>query len=108
MLGNEEIDDNWDCFRAITREIVEMGDRNPDLVNINAKNPDISAFINKGGVLLQAHGLADLVVSPLRASQYYEDVVRVTTPKLNGKSLSDSYRHFEIPGMSHSRGGEFI
>lgn len=52
MLGYEEIDDNFDCFRNVTLATVKLGD-NAQLAGINGKNPDISAFITGGGVLLQ-------------------------------------------------------
>jgi feruloyl esterase len=68
-----------------------------------AKDPDISAFVNAGGKLLLWHGLLDPGPSPLATIEYFERVKQVTSPKV--KSLDDSARMFMAPGVYHCRGG---
>lgn len=69
---------------------------------IDATNPDLSAFRNRGGKLLQYHGLADPVVSPLDTLHYRAAVQRQLGS--NGRVLAGWYRLFLIPGMGHCGG----
>ena len=41
-----------------------------------ATNPDLSAFINRGGKLILYHGWSDPALSPLETVKYYKNVVR--------------------------------
>lgn len=68
-----------------------------------ARDPDISAFVNAGGKLLLWHGMYDPGPSPLGTLEYFNEVKRVTGPKV--KSLDDSARMFMAPGVYHCRGG---
>ncbi len=77
---------------------------------INAMNPDLSAFKQSGGKLLQYHGWADPVVAPDDSIDYYERVVsQQQRQTLRGDALAETqkfYRLFMVPGMGHCRGGE--
>jgi feruloyl esterase len=68
-----------------------------------AKNPDISAFVNAGGKLLLWHGMLDPGPSPLATLEYFDQVKKVTGPKV--KSLESGARLFVAPGVYHCRGG---
>lgn len=68
-----------------------------------AKDPDISPFINNGGKLLMWHGLDDPGPSALATIEYYEQMKAVTAPKV--KALDASARFFALPGVYHCRGG---
>jgi feruloyl esterase len=68
-----------------------------------AKNPDISAFVNAGGKLLLWHGMLDPGPSALATVEYFNRVQKVTGPKV--KSLNESARMFLLPGVYHCRGG---
>jgi feruloyl esterase len=68
-----------------------------------AKNPDISAFVNAGGKLLLWHGMLDPGPSALATVEYFEQVQKVTGPKV--KSLASATRLFLAPGVYHCRGG---
>jgi feruloyl esterase len=68
-----------------------------------AKDPDISAFVNAGGRLLLWHGMLDPGPSALATIEYFNQVKQVTGPKV--KALDASARLFIAPGVYHCRGG---
>ena len=65
----------------------------------NATNPDLSAFRDNGGKLIQYHGWSDPDITPLNSINYYESVVNSTT------GAAEFYRLFLVPGMQHCGGG---
>ena len=69
---------------------------------IDATDPDLRRFHKRGGKLLQYHGLADPVVSPLDSIHYYKGVKAIA----GERTIDDWYRLFLLPGMSHCAGGE--
>jgi len=70
---------------------------------IDALDPDLKAFIARGGKLIQYHGWSDPQVSPRTSVEYYNRVLE----KLGGAAkVNDSYRLFMVPGMAHCGGGE--
>jgi feruloyl esterase len=70
---------------------------------INALDPDLKAFVTRGGKLLQYHGWSDPQISPAISTQYYARVAQA----LGGAArLHDSYRLFMAPGMGHCSGGD--
>ena len=59
---------------------------------------DLSAFANKGGKILMAHGSHDALVSPRATQQYWQ---RIRTAM--GSAKVDSFaRYYEIPGYGHA------
>ncbi len=59
---------------------------------------DLSAFANKGGKILMAHGAHDALVSPRATQQYWQ---RIRTGM--GATKVDSFaRYYEIPGYGHA------
>ncbi len=69
---------------------------------LNALDPDLQAFFDTGGKLIQYHGWIDPQISPANATQYYQRV----SDLLGGReAIHDSYRLFMVPGMAHCRGG---
>jgi feruloyl esterase len=70
---------------------------------MDALDPDIKAFLARGGKIIQYHGWADPQISPRSSVEYYNSVLE----KLGGAAkVNDSYRLFMIPGMAHCGGGE--
>jgi feruloyl esterase len=70
---------------------------------INALDPDIKAFIERGGKLIQYHGWSDPQISPGDSVQYHQRVLEA----LGGvSSVAGSYRLFMAPGMAHCGGGD--
>lgn len=75
--------------------------------DINAMDPDLSAFRAAGGKLIQFHGLADPVVPPRESIDYYERV-QARAPKSASPGpdeTADFYRLFLAPGLQHCQGG---
>jgi feruloyl esterase len=68
-----------------------------------AADPDISAFIERGGKLLLWHGWDDAGPSPFVTIDYFERMRQVTAPKVD--SFDESVRFFLAPGVYHCKGG---
>lgn len=71
--------------------------------NINAKQADLSAFVVRGGKMIQYHGWSDPQISPASSVEYYEAALKAAKP---GTTLQDTYRLFMVPGMNHCGGGD--
>jgi feruloyl esterase len=72
------------------------------LAEVNASNPDLSAFKARGGKILMYSGWADPVGPPMDAVNYYQRVQEV----MGGRHKTESFfRLFMVPGMAHCRGG---
>lgn len=69
---------------------------------LSATDPDLSAFVARGGKLFLWHGWNDTLITPRNTIHYYEDVV--TT--MGAERVKDSVRLFMLPGVLHCSGGE--
>jgi len=65
---------------------------------LNAESLDLSEFERHGGKLLQWHGWADSLITPLGSIDYYE---RVTAAQQVPAKTQDFYRLFLAPGVDH-------
>jgi hypothetical protein len=79
--------------------------RDPDRMGdirrlLNATDPNLSAFRDRGGKLLMYFGWADAALTPFMAIDYYEKALAT-----NGLDTRDFFRLFMVPGMFHCRGG---
>jgi len=79
----------------------EAADADEKLGFIQAINPDLSAFRDRGGKLLMYHGWADQLISAENSINYRASV----EAKLGGNQ-DNWFRLYMVPGMQHCRGGE--
>jgi hypothetical protein len=64
---------------------------------------DISAFAARGGKLLLAHGLSDVLVSARATEQYYQRLqAQMGADRVNGFA-----RYYEVPGYGHAASSDF-
>jgi feruloyl esterase len=95
-------DPKWDIQQFdVDRDLARAEEADRD--TLNALDPNLKPFIDRGGKLIQFHGWADPQISPANSTQYYTRVAEALggAPKING-----SYRLFMAPGMGHCGGGE--
>ncbi|MDA0204991.1 MAG: tannase/feruloyl esterase family alpha/beta hydrolase [Acidobacteria bacterium] len=67
---------------------------------LDATNPDLSGFRDRGGKLLMYFGWADTALNPMMGINYYEDTVKTMGPQTD-----DFFRLYMVPGMFHCGGG---
>jgi feruloyl esterase len=94
-------DPNWDIkTRPINFDSdVALADAEENLV-MNASDPDISKFIDRGGKLFMIGGWSDTPVAPSSNSDYFDALIA----KMDKKKLRDSVRFYMVPGMGHCPG----
>ncbi|MES2937343.1 MAG: tannase/feruloyl esterase family alpha/beta hydrolase [Pseudomonadota bacterium] len=67
------------------------------------QSTDISEFAVRGGKLLLAHGVHDVLVSARATADYYKRQVRQF-----GQARADSFvRYYEVPGLGHAVSSQF-
>ena len=76
---------------------------------VNATDPNLTAYRQRGGKLLQYHGWNDQLIAPLNSVNYYESVLSFFgAAQSRERTLQDVrgfYRLFMAPGMAHCSGG---
>ena len=94
-------DPNWDWRTFNFDSAVALADR-IDNGTLNAINPDLGAFKQRGHKLLVYHGWRDQNFSPFLTLTYYKSVLE----KMGSSGIADWLRVFLVPGMGHCGGGE--
>jgi Tannase and feruloyl esterase len=68
---------------------------------LNATDPDLSRFRNRGGKLIIYHGWDDPAISALNTIDYFHHV----QTKMGAQNLESFLRLYLVPGMQHCGGG---
>jgi len=91
---------SWD-FRTLNfdRDLRTADDKMAPIMN--AVNPDLKAFKNRGGKLIVYHGWSDAAISPTNAINYYRSV----SATLGERHTGDFVQLYMVPGMQHCGGG---
>jgi feruloyl esterase len=69
---------------------------------INARDPNLTKFMARGGKLIQYHGWSDPQIPAPSSTQYYQSVLDAMG---GAGKVMDNYRLFMVPGMNHCGGG---
>ena len=93
-------DPKWD-FRTLDFDRDVARAERVDNRTLTATNPDLTAFIKRGGKLLIYHGWNDQLITAQNSVNYYESV-RST---MGAARTENSVRLFMAPGMAHCSGG---
>ena len=94
-------DSRWDLSTFDIGADVERG-LSLDTAEMTTTDPDLSAFVSRGGKLLLWHGWTDGLIAAQNTINYYDEVL--TT--LGTTDADDSVRLFMLPGVNHCSGGE--
>jgi feruloyl esterase len=81
---------DWDDFEKDAERVAQT---------LNATNPDLSAFRERGGKLLIYNGWSDNAQTSLAFVEYYEQVLT------EDETAADDVRMFLMPGVEHCFGG---
>lgn len=94
-------DPAWDpATFDVDRDVARLEDA--DNGAAKAMNPNISAFVDRGGKLIMYHGTTDGLIPYDNTVNYYESVA----DELGQRKTGDSVRLYLVPGMDHCSGGE--
>jgi Tannase and feruloyl esterase len=93
-------DPKWDYRSFRVDRDVEVADEKLGRI-LDATDPDLKAFADRGGKLILYQGWNDAAIAPLNMIDYYNSVIAATPTK------SDSFiRLYMVPGFQHCWGGE--
>jgi feruloyl esterase len=93
---------DWDFKTLDFDKDVALAD-SLDNGEMNAIDPNLKAFVGRGGKLLLYHGWNDQLIAPGNSINYYTSVVSA----LGGEDKTrDSVRLFMMPGVTHCAGGD--
>ncbi|HKT23743.1 MAG TPA: tannase/feruloyl esterase family alpha/beta hydrolase, partial [Terriglobales bacterium] len=91
---------DWDYKTADLSQATRASDEKGAKV-LNATDPDLSRFKNRGGKLIIYHGWDDPAISALSTIDYFHQV----QTKMGAQNVESFLRVYMVPGMQHCGGG---
>jgi len=95
-FGKPDSNYDWTTFN-VDMDPERMAD---SLAMLNATDPDLSRFKDRGGKIVMYFGWADPALNPLMGVRYYESVAQRL-----GSSTTEFFKLYMVPGMFHCGGG---
>jgi feruloyl esterase len=93
-------DPNWD-FKTLNWD-AHVDQTLKASASMDALDPNLKPFFDRGGKIISYHGWADPQISPGSTVDYYDSVIS----KMGGASkVQENFRLFMVPGMNHCSGG---
>jgi Tannase and feruloyl esterase len=93
-------DPAWDYRTIDFDRVVTAADRS-DLARVNASNPDVSAYVRRGGKLILSGGWNNALVPAGAVLDYYRSVEAT----IGVQDTRDGVRLYMVPGMIECNGG---
>jgi hypothetical protein len=93
-------DPRWNLMTADVDDALRAANEKTAHV-LNASDPDLRRFHQRGGKLILYHGWNDPGISPLNTINYYEAVLHSAGPQ----TAQNFVRLYMVPGMQHCVGG---
>lgn len=88
-------------FNSFNFDPSEWGDRVTEVSHlIDANDPDLSPFVDRGGKILLMHGTTDFAITPHNTTEYYERVVAA----MGEERAKEFMRYYLVPGFGHGSG----
>ena len=91
---------DWDYKTADLSQATKASDEKGAKI-LNATDPDLSRFRNRGGKLIIYHGWDDPAISALNTIDYFHQV----QSKMGTQNVESFLRVYMVPGMQHCGGG---
>ena len=94
-------DPAWDYKTfAVDRDVKTADDKMAPV--LNATDPDLKRFKDRGGKLILYHGWSDAAIPALTTVNYYQSVLE----KMGPKDAAGFVKLYMVPGMQHCGGGD--
>lgn len=94
---------SWDPTTLNALDVAYADSLDAEHGYISSFSGDLSKFRDRGGKLIQYHGMSDPIITGEQSMRYYTHVAN--TMKASNKDLDKFYRFFRISGMGHCSGG---
>ena len=92
---------SWDFGTYQVKRDTKLADERMAPI-LNATNPDLKPFRDRGGKLILYHGWSDAAIPASNTIDYYRSV----TAKLGQPATESFVRLYMVPGMQHCSGGD--